>query len=154
MFVGRSTEHRERYLVPVKHRFDVLHVAHGVHGERLLELLRSTDVGINLHNEPYPSFENRVCLHLAAGNLVITEPLSPTHGLEPGIDYVEVDCPEALDIEVDQLKRFPDLYHASGSEAGRRLRRSGPRVFTRACFEIFGSTWKCSGRSGRSRRRV
>lgn len=111
VFVGRSTEHRERYLIPVKHRFDVLHIAHGVHGEQLLELLRSTDVGINLHNEPYPSFENRVCLHLAAGNLVISEPLSPTHGLEPGIDYIEADRPEALDLEVDQLHRFPDLYH-------------------------------------------
>jgi hypothetical protein len=111
VFVGRSTEHRERYLIPVKHRFDVLHIAHGVHGEQLLELLHATDVGINLHNEPYPSFENRVCLHLAAGNLVISEPLSPTHGLEPGIDYIEIDCPEALDLEVDHLHRFPDLYH-------------------------------------------
>ena len=25
------------------------------------------DVGINLHNEPYPSFENRVSLHLPPG---------------------------------------------------------------------------------------
>ena len=50
-------------------------------------------VAINVHNEPYPSFENRVCLHLAAGHLVLTEPLSPTHGLEPGIDYLEFHEP-------------------------------------------------------------
>ena len=29
--------------------------------------MRDHDVAINVHNEPYPSFENRVCLHLAAG---------------------------------------------------------------------------------------
>ena len=93
----------------VKHRFDVLHMAHGVFGDRLLELLRETDVGINLHNEPYPSFENRVCLHLAAGNLVISEPLSPTHGLEPGIDYVEVRLPGGLlrTVEVRSHHRYP-----------------------------------------------
>jgi hypothetical protein len=138
VFVGRSTEHRERYLVPVKHRFDILHVAHGVHGERLLELFRSTDVGINLHNEPYPSFENRVCLHLAAGHLVISEPLSPTHGLEPGIDYVEVDCPEALDIEVDHVTRFPDLYRrvrVRGRQKAEAFRAS--RVYPRVLHDLF-----------------
>ena len=137
VFVGRSTEHRERYLVPVKHRFDILHVAHGVHGERLLELFRSTDVGINLHNEPYPSFENRVCLHLAAGHLVISEPLSPTHGLEPGIDYIEVDCPEALDLEVDHLNRFPDLYHrvrVRGRQKAEAFRAS--RVYPRVLHDL------------------
>ena len=70
VFVGRSTEHRENYLVEIKHLFDLVHMAHGVFGDRLLDLMRETDVGINLHNEPYPSFENRVSLHLAAGNLV------------------------------------------------------------------------------------
>jgi hypothetical protein len=107
-FVGRSTEHRERYLIDVKHTFDVLHVAHGIFGDRLLELLRETDVAINLHNEPYPSFENRVSLHLAAGNLVLSEPLSPTHGLEPGIDYVEVRHPEELVRTIGQIHLHPD----------------------------------------------
>jgi hypothetical protein len=119
VFVGRSTEHRERYLVEVKHQFDVIHMAHGVFGQRLLDILGETDVGINLHNEPYPSFENRVCLHLAAGNLVISEPLSPTHGLEPGIDYVEVRHPDELLRAVNQLHLYPDLY--------RRVRIRGRR---------------------------
>jgi hypothetical protein len=110
LFVGRSTEHREAFLVPVKHVFDILHIAHGAHGDDLRELLLKTDVGINLHNEPYPSFENRVCLHLAAGNLVVSEPLSPTHGLEPGIDYLEVCDPEDLLRLIDQIHRYPDLY--------------------------------------------
>ena len=108
VFVGRSTEHRESYLVNVKHHFDMLHVAHGIFGDRLLELLRETDVAINLHNEPYPSFENRVSLHLAAANLVVSEPLSPTHGLEPGIDYIEIRHPEELLKAVGQIHLYPD----------------------------------------------
>ena len=43
-----------------KHDFDVVHLAHGVTDEQLLAFLRESDVGVNLHNEPYPTFENRV----------------------------------------------------------------------------------------------
>lgn len=118
-FVGRSTEHREAYLVAAKHDFDLLHIAHGIFGDRLLELLRETDVAINLHNEPYPSFENRVSLHLAAANLVISEPLSPTHGLEPGIDYIEVRHPDELLRSIGQIQLYPDLH--------RRIRIRGRR---------------------------
>ena len=85
LFVGRSTPHRESFLGRTKGEFDVLHIAFGVGAAELDEVMRTHDVAINLHNEPYPSFENRVCLHLAAGHLVISETLSPTHGLEPGI---------------------------------------------------------------------
>ncbi len=46
--------------------------------------MREHHVGINLHNEPYLPFENRVSLHLAAGHLVLSEPLDPLHG--PGRD--------------------------------------------------------------------
>ena len=118
-FVGRSTEHRESYLVDVKHNFDVLHIAHGIFGDQLLDLLRETDVAINLHNEPYPSFENRVSLHLAAANLVVSEPLSPTHGLEPGIDYIEVRHPKELLQTIGQIRLDPDLF--------RRVRIRGRR---------------------------
>jgi hypothetical protein len=110
MFVGRSTEHRERLLTPSKHAFDLLHVAFGVDAERLDALMREHDVGINLHNEPYPSFENRVSLHLAAGHLVISEPLDPTHGLEAGIDFIEVWSPEALHETIGLLQRFPNIH--------------------------------------------
>jgi hypothetical protein len=110
MFVGRSTEHRERLLMPSKHAFDLLHVAFGVDAKRLDLLMREHDVGINLHNEPYPSFENRVSLHLAAGHLVISEPLDPTHGLEAGIDFIEVASPPALHEVLALLQRFPNIH--------------------------------------------
>jgi hypothetical protein len=109
-FVGRSTEHRERFLMPVKHEFDILHLAFGVDADRLESVLDEHDVTINLHNEPYESFENRVCLHLAAGHLVITEPLNPRHGLEPGIDYLEVGNPDELVDLMWPLHRWPGAY--------------------------------------------
>ena len=137
-FVGRSTKHREEYLIGVKHHFDVVHLAHGVFGQRLLDLLAETDVGINLHNEPYPSFENRVCLHLAAGNLVISEPLSPTHGLEPGIDFVEIRHPDDLLRAVSQLHLYPDLYRRvriRGRRKAEAFRAS--RVYPRLMHDLF-----------------
>jgi hypothetical protein len=111
VFVGRSTPYRESYLLPSKHEFDLLHLAFGVGADRLVEVMREHDVGINLHNEEYPSFENRICLHLAAGHLVLSEPLSPTHGLEPGLDYVEIHSPGQLQHMIAMLRRFPNMHH-------------------------------------------
>lgn len=96
IFVGRSTVHREQWLMAAKHRFDVLHVAFGIQEDELARLLRRHQVTFNVHNEPYPSFENRVFLHLAAGHLVISEQLDPRHGLVPGSDYIEAQSPQAL----------------------------------------------------------
>lgn len=111
MFVGRSTPYREQLLTPAKHGFDVLHLAFGVDSQRLDTLMREHHVGINLHNEPYPSFENRVSLHLAAGHLVLSEPLDPLHGLEPGIDFIEVGTAGELYRELELLQRSPDAHH-------------------------------------------
>lgn len=110
LFIGRSTPHRENILVAAKHGYDVLHVAHGVDVEMLQELFAEHDVGINLHNEPYPSFENRVCLHLAAGHLVLSERLSPSHGLEPGIDFVEISTAQEVLHVLHVLETYPGAY--------------------------------------------
>jgi hypothetical protein len=110
IFTGRSTEHREHCLMPAKHMFDVVHVVHGMWGESFKRLVDDSDIGINIHNEPYLSFENRVPAYLAAGLLVVTEPLSPTHGLEPGIDYVEIRTPDDLLGILDTARRYPDAY--------------------------------------------
>jgi hypothetical protein len=111
VFVGRSTEHREKMLLRAKHDYDILHLAHGVDADMLERVLDEHDVGINLHNEPYPSFENRVCLHLAAGHLVLSEPLSPTHGLEPAIDYLVITGAGDITAAIDAMRRFPGVYH-------------------------------------------
>jgi hypothetical protein len=112
LFVGRSTEHRERMLAPAKELFpDLLHMAFGVGAGELEELLDRHDVALNVHNDTYLSFENRVCLHLAAGHLVISEPLSPTHGLEHDIDYVPVGTADGLAFALERVHRFPMIWH-------------------------------------------
>jgi hypothetical protein len=117
VFVGRSTPHRETFLRPVKAAYDLLHVAFGAGVDELEVLLADHDVTLNLHNEPYPSFENRVCLHLAAGHLVISETLSPRHGLEPGVDYLEITTPPELLSTLRTIESEPERFEA--------IRRSG-----------------------------
>jgi hypothetical protein len=119
LFVGRSTEHRELFLTPAKHEFDVLHLAHGASGDDLQKLFDQTDICINLHNHDYPSFENRCSIALAAGKLLVTERLSPTHGLEPALDYIEVTVPEQLLQVLANARSWPEAY--------RRIRVRGRR---------------------------
>ena len=85
LFLGRPTEHREALLAPIKRGYRIVHIGHGLHGPQLMRFLARADMQLNLHNHPYPTFENRVCLALAAGHLVISEPLSPDHGLRAGV---------------------------------------------------------------------
>jgi hypothetical protein len=127
LFVGRSTPHRESFLAPAKRAVDLLHVAFGAGVEDLERLLDEHQVCINLHNEPYPSFENRVCLHLAAAHLVVSEPLSPTHGLEPGVDHLEVATPDELVATLEAVAADPDAYEPLRAR-GRQQAESLPRV--------------------------
>jgi hypothetical protein len=119
LFTGRSTGHRESILGPAKHVFELAHLAHGVTDERLIEFMRDADVGINLHNEDYPTFENRVCVYLAAGLLLCSEPLSPEHGLVPGSDFLEVQ-------NADELHSALLAFHED-AEAFRPMRERGRR---------------------------
>ena len=123
---------REACSSPAKHEYDVLHLAFGVDADMLERTLDEHDVGINLHNEPYPSFENRVSLHLAAGHLVLSEPLSPSHGLEPAIDYLVVDRAgrhRRGDRRACAASRASTT--ASACAAAARPRASAPRTSTR-----------------------
>jgi hypothetical protein len=137
LFVGRSTPHREQFLRRAKLESDVLHAAFGVGANELEELMREHQVAINVHNEPYASFENRVCLHLAAGHLVISEALSPSHGLEPGIDYIEVENGAALARVLASVSRFPNSFHrirVCGRRKAEAFRAS--RVYPRLIADL------------------
>jgi hypothetical protein len=127
LFVGRSTEHRESLLGPLERRHNIVHIGHGLFGEQLHRLLAQTDVQLNLHNNPYPSFENRVCIALAAGHLVISEPLSPEHDLVPGRDFLEIRSAEELLELADRLLAEPRAFaeiQASGRRQAERFRAS------------------------------
>jgi hypothetical protein len=137
LFTGRSTEHRERFLGPVKKDFATVHLAHGVTDEQLMPFLRDADIGLNLHNEPYPTFENRVPAYLAAGLLVISEPLSPHHGLQPGRDLLETSEPYHLYELVETAARTPhafDTIRRQGRRAAERWRAS--RVYPRFVADL------------------
>jgi hypothetical protein len=137
LFVGRSTEHREALLTEAKHRFDVLHLAFGVGAARLERLMDEHWTAINIHNEPYPSFENRVCLHLAAGHLVASEPLSPSHGLESGIDYLEFQSGDQLARILATLRRDATVWHSvrvRGRRKAEQFRAS--RVYPRLVADL------------------
>ena len=138
LFVGKSTEHREWMLRLAKHDFDLVHYAFGVDADDLAALLREHEVGVNLHNQRYLSFENRICLHLAAGHLVFSEALSPTHGLEHGLDFIEIESPDNLHWQLEQLSRFPRLYHpvrVRGRRKAEQFRAS--RVYPRLIADLF-----------------
>jgi hypothetical protein len=131
LFVGRSTPHREAFLSPLKHDFDVVHLAHGVTGERLAALMAESHVAVNLHNEPYPTFENRVQTSMAAGLLVLSEPLSPPCGLQPGIDFIEITAPwEGWEV-ARRLERTPQAMRSirlAGRRQAERFRASRVHV--------------------------
>jgi hypothetical protein len=146
LFVGRSTPHRERVLMDVKHHHDLLHLAFGVGAAELEQALDEHDVGVNVHNQDYPSFENRVCLHLAAGHLVLSEHLLPAHGLELGIDYLEITGPGSLWHMAEMLGRFPGIWHGVRIRGRRkaeqfRASRVWPRLLHDAIADVgaFGS---------------
>ncbi len=141
LFVGRSTEHREELLAPAKATYPLVHIGHGLHGELLLRFLRRTDVQINLHNNPYPSFENRVSIALAAGQLVISEALSPTHGLVPGTHFIEINDGAELAAALDRLAHEPGSFaevQSAGALEAERFRASNvyPELISDALADV------------------
>jgi len=137
LFVGPSTPHREEFLAEAKEEREVLHLAFGVDAGHLQELMAAHDVAVNIHNEPYPTFENRVCLHLAAGQLLISEPISPSHGLEAGIDYLEAADGAVLAEMLGRLRHMPGVWRdvrLRGRQKAELYRAS--RVYPRLIFDL------------------
>jgi hypothetical protein len=119
LVVGHSSERLERLLVDSKHRHELLHVAAGLKGAALAATLASVDVAINVRDDDGPGFGSRVGLYLAAGLLLISEPLHPRHGLRPGVDHLEIRTSTALVKLLGRVRADPDAFSAI-REAGRR----------------------------------
>ncbi len=141
LFVGRSTEHRELLLAPVKRAHPIVHIGHGIFGEQLRRFFARADIQLNLHNNPYPTFENRVCLALAAGHLVISEPLSPTHELIDGEHLLVASTPEQFLALVDEAVADPSAFtqiQAAGRRQAERFRASTvfPRLIAEAMDDV------------------
>jgi hypothetical protein len=135
--IGRSSAHRERMLTPAKHHHDLLQAIHGVSGEPLGELLGEYDVGVYFAREPGGGFGHQVGLHLAAGQLLLSEELTPMHGLERNIDYLQVDSPDGLVWLLDRLGRFPEMHQrvrVRGRLKAEQYRAS--RLFARLTHDL------------------
>jgi hypothetical protein len=137
MTVGRSSEHRERLLLPAKHHHDLLQVVHGLSGDALIELLREYDVGVYVAAEPGGAYGPQIGMHLAAGQLLLAESPRPAHGLERNIDYLHFDSPNALVWTLERLGRFPEMHHrirVRGRLKAEQYRAS--RVFARIAHDL------------------
>lgn len=150
--IGASSSHREAMLIDAKHHHDLLQLIHGVSGEALRELLVEYDVGVYVARAPGGGFGQQVGVHLAAGHLLIAEPLVPTHGLERDIDYLQFDSPDGLRWMLDRLRRFPEMHQRTrirGRLKAEQFRAS--RLFARvlsdllADFSAFGAVSRTEG---------
>ncbi|WP_205696696.1 hypothetical protein [Conexibacter sp. SYSU D00693] len=143
-FVGASTEFREVWLTDAKHRFDLLHVAHGLEGERLAEVFGSLDVAVSVRGEAFHASDPMLLIHLAAGHLVVCDPLGPTFGLEPGLDLLEAGDPVELGDILAAVREAPEVWtrlRVRGRQKAERLRAS--RVWPRAVGDLVRD---CAGR--------
>lgn len=137
MSLGRSSVRREEMLMGAKHHHDLLQVIHGVSGTTLAELLGAYDVGVYVASSSGDGFGQQVGLHLAAGQLLLSEPLMPAHGLEADIDYLQVNSPQALMWVLDRLARFPEMYQrirVRGRLKAEQYRAS--RMFARLAHDL------------------
>jgi hypothetical protein len=137
MTIGRSSEHRERLLLPAKHHHDLLQIVHGLSGAPLIELLHEYDVGVYVAAEPGGDFGQQIGLHLAAGQLLLAEAPQPAHGLERNIDYLHFDSAGALAWTLERLRRFPEMHHrirVRGRLKAEQYRAS--RLFARIVHDL------------------
>ena len=74
-------------------------------------------VALNLHENETPAFEHRAAVALASGCVLVSETLTPAHGLEPGLDYIEGRTLDDLYLGVENA--------ASAPAAFRRMRLRG-----------------------------
>lgn len=124
LYLGPSTEHREDLLVLPKHGYDVAHYAFGLAGDALREALHAADVGIVLNRGRVTQFQPEIALHLAAGHLVVAEPMDPSRGLEPGLDHLVARTRHQVVRVLDQLAARPGAW-----EPVRRRGRSKAEAF-------------------------
>lgn len=69
-----------------------------------------TTVAVNFSGEDGPAHEHRALVALARGQLLISEPLDPSRGLEPGGDYLEARVPEDARLLVENAARAPEAF--------------------------------------------
>jgi hypothetical protein len=105
VFCGEPTEWRSYWLPDLVEHYGLVVAAPGE------PAFHRATVGLCLRaDRRRPEFPAHALLHLAAGRLLLTEPLRPLRGLEPGLDHVEVREPiDALHV-LHQVRRRPAAF--------------------------------------------
>jgi hypothetical protein len=94
LFVGPTTTWRSFWLSEAVEHYGLRQVELGPEADAAFA---TATVGLCLRAErDRPGFPPTALLHLAAGHLLVTEPLRPVRGLEPGLDHIEVREPLEL----------------------------------------------------------
>jgi len=107
IFLGRSTDYREKFLVLAKSFHRHLHVAHGLTDELSSEFIKKSKVSINIHNLPYSGYEVRVMQSLMCGVPVISERLTRDDiNLSRGLYYFN-DVSEFLELIKSNTAKAP-----------------------------------------------
>jgi hypothetical protein len=109
LFHGEPTEWRSFWLPDLVRHYGLVHVTPGDDG--FDAAFAAANVGLCLRaDRARPELPATALLHLAAGHLLLTEPLRPPRGLEPGLDHVEVREPiDALHV-LHQVRRRPAAF--------------------------------------------
>lgn len=119
VFHGEDTEWRSFWLPDLVEHYGLVHVRPG---EPVDDAFAAATVGLCLRTDRQrPAFPADALLHLAAGRLLLTEPLRPPRGLEPGLDHVEVREPiDALHV-LHQVRRRPAAFEHVRMRARTRM---------------------------------
>lgn len=132
-FDGPTSEKRDRYLQPVKHEFDVLHLVSGARPEDLSDLIGRCQVSIDLVEEPALVRRDRIGPAMANGLLVLAQQPVERPGLEEGEHIWTFDNPAKLELLIADALREPEVFLETRKNArmfAERLRTSAslPRV--------------------------
>jgi hypothetical protein len=150
LFVGEESGARYDFLLPLKHRFDLMHAVGGLSLDVLEGLLARTDVGVALGERPDSRAAAHMALiHLAAGHLLIADDLAACHGLRPGLDFVRARAHWQASHVLATLAAAPDAFRsvrATGRRSAERFRAS--RVWPRLAADVLADV-RAFGRGAR-----
>jgi hypothetical protein len=140
-FDGPTSERRDRFLQPIKHRFDVLHLVSGATESQMLDLMSRCEIAVDLQEDPKLPAHDRIGPALASGMLVLTEgPLSQP-GLVDGEHLLTFSTPDELELLISDAIREPESF-ASIRSAGREMaeRRRSSRLIAQISSELIASS--------------
>jgi len=109
-FSGATNERRDRFLQPVKHRFDALHLAGGADQAEVKDLMGRCSVAIDFRLEPGMPRLDGIGPAMAQGMLVLAEQPVDRAGISSGSEMFTFATPEELELLAGDIQREPGRY--------------------------------------------